>query len=115
MSGLVLVVDDDPQILRIMSKLFRADGWDVATADSVAAALFLLTTRPRYLVVDLELPDGDGETVVRSALAAELPPRVVVCSGVANCDRLQAVSRMGPRAVLSKPVDFADVLSALAR
>lgn len=112
MAGRVLVVDDDPPICHVLGRLFRAEGWEVAAAPDIAAALALLQSSPGYLVVDLELPDGDGEVVIRAALETDVSPCVVVCTGVVDPERLCAVRALGPRAVLSKPVDFAEILKA---
>jgi ActR/RegA family two-component response regulator len=111
----VLVVDDDQPLCRVLGKMFRTIGWDVTEASSIATALTLLQRAPGYLVVDLELPDGSGETVVQAALAVQVPPRIVVCTGVVDRERLRAVRALGPEAVLAKPVAFADLMEVLGR
>jgi two-component system KDP operon response regulator KdpE len=64
-SARVLVVDDEPQILRGLRVILRNAGFHVETADTVAGALDAVAVRPPDAVVlDLVLPDGSGVDVV---------------------------------------------------
>ena len=57
----VLVVDDEPQILRALAINLRARGYDVATAGTGADALASAAAHhPELVVLDLGLPDLDG-------------------------------------------------------
>jgi two-component system KDP operon response regulator KdpE len=62
----ILVVDDEPQILRGLRVILRNAGFQVEAADSVESALDAVAVRPPdALVLDLVLPDGSGVDVVR--------------------------------------------------
>ncbi|MFI1917570.1 response regulator transcription factor [Nocardia sp. NPDC020380] len=62
----VLVVDDEPDILDLLSSALRLSGFDVLSADSGAAALAAAAKRtPDIVVLDVMLPDMDGYTVAR--------------------------------------------------
>ena len=62
----VLVVDDEPAILRFLKPALEANDYDVASAKGVAEALKRIATHPPDVVVlDLGLPDGDGKDVIR--------------------------------------------------
>jgi CheY-like chemotaxis protein len=59
----VLVVDDDPQICRAYDEILRAQGYNVATAGSRAAALTQVAQLDGsidVLILDIGLPDADG-------------------------------------------------------
>ena len=61
----VLVVDDEPQILRALRINLRARGYDVKVAADGAEALRLAATQqPELVVLDLGLPDLDGLDVI---------------------------------------------------
>jgi DNA-binding NarL/FixJ family response regulator len=60
---------------------------------------------PDRLVLDLGLPDGDGEAILRRVRAERLPIRIIVHTGMVDPARLSAVSSMRPDAVLPKPLD----------
>ena len=80
MAHRVLLVDDDPLVVIILSTLLVAEGWDVVTAGSLAAARPLLATVDA-LVVDGLLPDGDGLELLEDPVVRERRPRVVLHTG----------------------------------
>jgi len=66
MSTRVLVVDDEPQILRALRVILRNAGFQVDAADTGDAAIRALTeSPPDAMVLDLVLPDGSGVDVVK--------------------------------------------------
>lgn len=66
----VLVVDDEPAILRFLKPALVAGGYDVAEAGSVAEAVRAIAARaPDIVVLDLGLPDSDGKDVIRKVRA----------------------------------------------
>jgi len=74
-----LVVDDDPQFRELAGRLLAASGLTViGEADSVSAALeAAVQLKPSAVLVDVELPDGDGVTLARELAA--LPWLVCWC------------------------------------
>lgn len=64
MSATLLLVEDDPDIRRLVSELLRQHGFDVETAqDAVEMEAALRRTRAHLLVLDLMLPGEDGLSV----------------------------------------------------
>ena len=62
----ILVVDDEPQILRFLKPSLGAVGYEIITAATGAEALKLAATAaPDVIVLDLGLPDMDGKDVIR--------------------------------------------------
>jgi DNA-binding NarL/FixJ family response regulator len=78
----VLVVDDDPEFRKLARRLLTASGLSVVgEAGSVEAALSEAgRLRPAGVLVDVELPDGDGVTLARELTALPWRPRVVLTS-----------------------------------
>jgi DNA-binding response OmpR family regulator len=115
---LVLLVDDEPVIVRLLEINFRAAGYEVATASSGAAAIAALDGgTPDVVVLDLGLPDIDGWEVVEQLRAREQSATtpVVVLSGA---DRDAAGERgyaADVQAFLTKPVDPADLVETVRR
>jgi DNA-binding response OmpR family regulator len=95
-----------------MARLLARAGWVVVAAATVAEALEALGAGPGCIMLDLDLPDGPGESVLRRVREGGLEIRVVVCSACGSEERLDSVRALGPDALLRKPVDFADVLRA---
>ncbi len=108
----MLVVDDDLISCRALQGIFRRKGWQVAVAATVNEALDLLDPPPDCVVLDLMLPDGDGETVLRRVREENLPSRVIVTTGCEDSRRLCALASLQPEALLRKPIDLTDVCNA---
>ena len=73
----VLIVDDDPDIIRLVSYNLMQAGFEVVTADSGRQALEIADKRPPDLVIlDLMLPDVDGMEVCRRLRAHEVSAHV---------------------------------------
>jgi two-component system response regulator RegA len=109
----VLIVEDHEGFRFALGGLFRKAGWDVEAVGSVSEGLAALDTPPACAVVDLHLPDGEGESIVRKVKEAHLPTCVtVICTGTNDEARIQRVAALGPNALLRKPVAFEDVFAA---
>lgn len=69
-TGRVLIVDDDPSILRMLRLVFLADGYEVTTARNGEEALEALgASHPGAIVLDLEMPVMDGREFFRELRA----------------------------------------------
>jgi two-component system KDP operon response regulator KdpE len=103
----ILVVDDDPRILRMVSSFLKADGYHVVTAEDGNSALDAIAESPPALVLlDLNLPDIDGDEVFRRARIAGYDGPIVLIS--ADLRAQQIAASLGA-AYLSKPFDPADL------
>jgi DNA-binding response OmpR family regulator len=107
--GVVLLVDDDQASRQLLRRILALGGWEVLEAATVAEGLAQLDPPPDCVVLDLELPDGPGEAILRKVRLEHLPIRVVVNTGVPESGRLSEVGYMRPDAVLQKPLDAAGV------
>ena len=78
-----MIVEDDAATLRALGSAFSRKGWDVCTAATVAEALALLerSPAPDFLILDLMLPDGGGEVILRRVKQAGLASHVIICTG----------------------------------
>jgi DNA-binding NarL/FixJ family response regulator len=56
--------------------------------------------------MDLMLPDGDGETVLKRVRQRGLQTRVIVCAATFDRARMDPVAGLGPDAILQKPIDI---------
>jgi DNA-binding NarL/FixJ family response regulator len=102
----LLVVDDDPYTRSALRVLFGRQGWEVASAATVAEGLARLDPAPQCVVLDLDLPDGGGEAVLRAVRAHCPGTRVAVCSAIDEPRRLAGVRDLAPELMLWKPVDL---------
>jgi two-component system KDP operon response regulator KdpE len=113
MSTRVLVVDDEPQILRALRTSFRAAGYDVETAETAEQALALLAANPPDAVVlDLVLPDGKGTDVCRELRTWSSAP-VIVLSVVGDEAEKVAALDAGADDYVTKPFGVDELLARL--
>ncbi|HEY2771622.1 MAG TPA: response regulator [Solirubrobacteraceae bacterium] len=100
----VLVVDDDPEFRKLAGRLFAASGMTVVGgADSVAGAVGAAARlKPSAVVVDGELPDGDGITLARQLVPLPWHPRVVLTSIDGEITTNHEARRAGARAFVNK-------------
>lgn len=113
---LLLVVDDEPGVLRLIARFARKVGFDVATAASGREALQTLQTRKAAVaLVDLRMPDVDGLEVLRRIRAVDPDCQVILMTGHASIDTAIEAIKHGAMDYLSKPFDFDRLEALLAR
>jgi CheY-like chemotaxis protein len=100
----VLVVDDDPVFRDLARRLLAAEGLEVvAEAESLAAALDAAhALRPNAVLVDMDLPDGDGLTLAHHLSALPWRPRIVLTSTDPDAASLEDLQRSGAGAFVAK-------------
>jgi len=109
----VLIVDDEPQILRAMRINLRARGYEVVVADTGAAALAAAAaTRPDIVVLDLGLPDLDGVDVIHGLRGWTRVPIVVLSGRAESRDKVGALDA-GADDYVTKPFGIDELLARL--
>jgi two-component system KDP operon response regulator KdpE len=109
----VLVVDDDPQLLRALRITLRAAGHDVDTAPDGRTALHrAAAVPPDVIVLDLGLPDLDG-TEVLSCLRPWFTGPVLVLSARADSQDKVLALDAGADDYVTKPFDMNELLARL--
>jgi two-component system KDP operon response regulator KdpE len=109
----VLVVDDEPQILRALRIILRDAGLEVLQAASVEEALDAAALHPpAAAIVDLVLPDGDGIDVTRSLRAWSQMP-ILVLSAVGEEDEKVRALEAGADDYVTKPFGPRELVARL--
>ncbi|MCG5459018.1 response regulator [Micromonospora sp. PSH03] len=109
----ILVVDDEPQILRALRINLRARRYEVDVAGTGAAALKAAASHPPDLVVlDLGLPDIDGVEVIRGLRGWTTVP-IIVLSGRAGSEDKVAALDAGADDYVTKPFGVEELLARI--
>src|SRR5471032_164672 len=104
---LLLVVDDEPQILKVIERLAGKAGFDVVTCGSGHEAMQTLLRRPADLaMVDLRMPDVNGLDLLRQIRFAVPSCEVILMTAYAAVDSAVEAIKLGAREYLTKPFDF---------
>jgi PAS domain S-box-containing protein len=115
-KGKVLVVDDEPQILVLVSRFLRRVGYDVDAAYSGAEALEYLTRSPYALVLsDLKMPEVDGLQVLEEVREHYTDTIFILMTAFGTIDSAVSVLRRGAYDYLTKPLELDDLLSTVER
>jgi len=104
-KGRILVVDDEPQVGMIFTKVLQAAGYEVAAAESGEEALKKMLTLPNVVFLDIKLPGMDGVETLRRIrkMAPEVP--VVMMTAYQTVDSAVESMRLGACDYLIKPLD----------
>ena len=107
----ILVVDDDPQILRALHIHLSAHRYEVDVAPDGASALQIAAARPPDLIVlDLGLPDMDGADVIRGLRGWTAVPIVVLSDRAGSGDKVDALDA-GADDYVTKPFGVDELLA----
>jgi DNA-binding NarL/FixJ family response regulator len=104
MERTMLIVDDHEWFRRQARALFSGGGFDVVgEADDVASAVRAAAElAPAVVLLDVQLPDGDGFEAAGRILAADVPPAVVLVSSRDAADYGGRIRASGARGFISK-------------
>ena len=110
---MILVVDDEPQILRALQTNLRGAGYEVETAATAEQALAAAALRePEALILDLVLPDRSGTEVCRELRTWSSVP-VIVLSAIGDESEKVAALDAGADDYVTKPFGMAELLARL--
>jgi DNA-binding NtrC family response regulator len=110
----LLVVDDEPIVCAVMSRLAEPVGFEVVACSSAAEAVATLSRRPADMAfVDLRMPDTDGMHLLRQIRDTAPACEVVLISGFATIESAVEAVKLGARDYLTKPLDFGRVTALL--
>jgi two-component system KDP operon response regulator KdpE len=116
MSGegpLILVVEDDRQMRRVLRLTFESNGMRFAEATTAREALAQVRTRPPDIIfVDLGLPDRDGLEVIREARRSSSAPIIVLSARSQESDKIAALDA-GADDYVGKPFSSGELLARL--
>jgi two-component system response regulator RpaA len=102
----ILLVDDDPDLLQMLSASIRAAGYSVLLANTGAEALAQAKTQPDLIILDLVLPEVDGFTVCqtlrRDKSTAAIP--IMMLTGLTSQLNRFAGLECGANDYVTKPI-----------
>lgn len=113
-SNEILLVDDDPGLLRLMSMRLTAAGYAVETAEDGKSALQRLSNTPfRLMITDLRMDGMDGMELFREARERAPSMPVIILTAHGSIPDAVAATQQGVFAFLTKPVDKNELLTTV--
>jgi two-component system KDP operon response regulator KdpE len=111
----VLLVEDDRELRTTLRDALALEGYEVATAASLSEGLALWTharSGPDLVVLDLGLPDGDGETLLACLRRREATPVLVISARQADGQKIRLLDA-GADDYLVKPFSVGELLARM--
>jgi two-component system, NtrC family, response regulator AtoC len=107
MSAAILLIDDEPGILRLLERSFRLWQWQVHTAASGRDALDIVEReRPDVVIQDLNMPGLSGLELLRVLRAADPDAAVIPLTGRGDVQTAVQAMHLGAEFFLTKPVEL---------
>ncbi len=113
----ILVVDDEPDIRRLVCEILEDEGYQVATAENAAVARELKKSQaPDLILLDIWMPDTDGITLLKEWVVEKaLFCPVIMMSGHGSVEAAVEATRLGAYDFLEKPLSLAKLLLIVER
>jgi two-component system response regulator GlrR len=112
----ILVVDDDPGLLRLLTIRLRAENYEVEAVESAAAALAACTRfRPDLVVTDLRMDQMDGIGLLKELQSRWPGLKVIILTAHGTIPDAVHATQSGAFGFLTKPVDKQDLLDHVQR
>lgn len=116
MSRSILLVDDDPAVLDVLTRFFTREAWDVSRAVTGAGAIEQFDReRTDLVLLDLDLPDTSGLPVLERLRHRDPDVTVVMLTGHGDIQTAVEAMRLGAENFLTKPVELAHLGAAIDR
>ena len=109
----ILIIEDEKNILDFMTKALKANNYKVYTATSGQSGLALITSQcPDLVLLDLGLPDIDGNEIISSVRQWTSCPIIVVSARSNERDKVTALD-LGADDYLTKPFGTPELLARI--
>jgi CheY-like chemotaxis protein len=110
----ILIVDDEPALLKAISTILLGAGFQVFTAKNGREARTVASeNKIDLLITDLGMPDEDGIELVRRLKAEGHDLKIIAMSGTFGPDLLKVARLLGADATLSKPMKASQLLDCI--
>ncbi|MBI4423527.1 MAG: response regulator [Elusimicrobia bacterium] len=110
-----MIVDDDPNLLRVFSRMLGSKGIRVRCAQNTAEALNCLAWAPKAILLDLVLGNENGWETLRLMREQTDIPILVMSGSRVDAEVERDAAAMGAQGALAKPFTYEELAAALAK
>jgi DNA-binding NtrC family response regulator len=112
----VMVLDDDPIVLKSLSEYLRLEGYKVTSAQTLREAMGYLDQRSFNIVLtDVRLPEGSGFDLLQHVKANNLAPAVIMLTGYGTIEDAVRAIKTGAFDYVTKPISDEEVKLSIER
>jgi DNA-binding response OmpR family regulator len=114
-AGRILVIDDNPNVVDILGRCLREEGYGVLGALTSDEGLKLaILSRPELVLLDLALPGTNGIELLKRIRSTNPTTRVIIVTGNTDPALAREALELGALAYIDKPFDFAYLKRVIA-
>jgi DNA-binding NtrC family response regulator len=114
--GRILIVDDQPEQLQMISSILRSLPFEIQTADSTSAATeWLARERFHAALCDLVMPGGGGAEILHFVRQHRIQTPIIILTGYAGADIAEMCMGLGAFDFVAKPFDRLSLIAVLRR
>jgi two-component system, response regulator, stage 0 sporulation protein F len=114
-AGRILVIDDNPNVVDILGRCLREEGYGVLGALTSDEGLKLaILSRPELVLLDLTLPGTNGIELLKRIRSTNPTTRVIIVTGNTDPALAREALELGALAYIDKPFDFAYLKRVIA-
>lgn len=107
----ILIIEDEENINNLLTALMEANGYRAICAKSQSSGkMQYLSHRPDLVILDLGLPDGDGEQLLKEIRKDSLTPVIVLSARTSEKDKVNALDN-GANDYVTKPFGSAELVA----
>lgn len=111
----VLLVDDEPMVVEVLSTMLSGYGHTVSAATSSSKALDLLDTLYDLYLFDLRMPQVSGAELAEAVFARHADAKILIMTGFPGDPLAARALRSGVQALVKKPFEIGKILAHLEK
>jgi two-component system response regulator PilR (NtrC family) len=114
----LLLVEDEPDLRKMLEILFRREGYTVVSAPGCKAALDAMASAPQpfpVVVTDLSMPDGSGLDVLAAAKSRSASTQVILLTAHSTIENALSAMRSGAYDFVAKPFEAAELAALVGK
>ena len=109
----ILIIEDEKNILDFMARTLRSNGYKTITSETGQSGLSIINSQcPDLILLDLGLPDMDGNDIISSVRKWTSCPIIVISARAGEQDKVAALD-LGADDYITKPFDMEEVLARI--
>lgn len=107
----ILVIDDEEAITKTIKRTLRIEGiQNVETATSYTEAMeYINNEQPQIVITDINLPDGNGLTILEETKSISPLTQVIMMTGKSDQEKVITALELGASDFLRKPMDMSEL------
>lgn len=107
----ILIIDDEAPIRSTIKRALRLEGIEnIETAENYNDAMgYIISNQPQIVITDINLPDGDGLTILKETKNVSPLTQVIMITGKSDNEKVLVALESGAADFLRKPMDMGEL------